>query len=532
MRKFTQLMLTLALLVVGVGGVKAEKVYTVDYSTYTGFPFPYNVMGYVPEWVGGVMTDYGADYKYQLKSEADEKGVDTSGAVIVETDNGTKYYRWTTGGGWHQYYFAADIPTVIGGSYKVKALVKASAEVTFDVEMRWSWVGDYPATTTRVTIPQSDKFVEVEWEHKNVGGVSSVLIAKPGDSTVKIEWKSVAVYTADVEPMVVYGDLVEVTPTMHVHNHGGSTDIASPDGEGVYTITDKESEPAGLAWDTQFWIIAPYSLPAGQKFNISFKYKADNAGSVETQTHGASPGSYIIWHCIGNVDFDTDWKDFEKEVAISGDMDGWQSIAFNMHLNSNTKYYIKNVKLKLPEVLGEVVNFMVGPSDWASYSCATKAVSLGEAKGYKVKYEGGNILLEAVTQVPAGEAVLIEGAGAYSFSVIPSAAAITGNELRVSDGSVTGDGSTIYALGKKGGDVGFAKVKYGATVPAGKAYLEIGGGLARDFIGFGEEEATGISLTENSELRTENAVYDLQGRRVAQPTKGLYIVNGKKVLVK
>ena len=511
------------------GGVKAEQVYTIDYSTFTGFPF--YVMGYVPEWVEGVMTDYGANYKYQNKSEADAGGVDVSEAVIVKTNDGTEYYRWTTGGGWHQYNMASDIPLVVGGSYKVKALVKASAAVDIDIEMRWSWSGDYPATTTRVTIPQSDEFVEVEWEHKNVGAASAGLTAKPGNSTAKIEWKSVAVYTADVEPMVVYGDLVEVTPTMYVHNHGGSTDIASPDGEGVYTITDKESEPAGLAWDTQFWIVAPYSLPAGQKFKISFSYMADNAGSVETQTHGATPGSYITWHCIGNVDFeDTDWKNFDQEVAIGEDMNGWQSIAFNMHLNSNTKYYIKNVKLKLPEVLDEVVNFMVGPSDWASYSYATKAVSLGEAKGYKVKYEGGNILLEAVTQVPAGEAVLIEGAGAYSFSVIPSAAAITGNELLVSDGSITGDGSTIYALGKKGDVVGFAKVKSGATVPAGKAYLVIGGGGARDFIGF-DDETTGIESVKQ-QSKADNQYFNIAGQRVAQPTKGLYIVNGKKVIIK
>jgi hypothetical protein len=44
-------------------------------------------------------------------------------------------------------------------------------------------------------------------------------------------------------------------------------------------------------------------------------------------------------------------------------------------------------------------------------------------------------------------------------------------------------------------------------------------------------EATGISQIENGELRIEN-VYDLQGRKVANPTKGLYIVNGKKVIIK
>ncbi len=45
--------------------------------------------------------------------------------------------------------------------------------------------------------------------------------------------------------------------------------------------------------------------------------------------------------------------------------------------------------------------------------------------------------------------------------------------------------------------------------------------------------ATGIKTVENRESMTKDAaVYDLMGRKVAQPAKGLYIVNGKKVVMK
>ena len=44
---------------------------------------------------------------------------------------------------------------------------------------------------------------------------------------------------------------------------------------------------------------------------------------------------------------------------------------------------------------------------------------------------------------------------------------------------------------------------------------------------------TGISIVEVSgNNSTENVCYDLAGRRIAQPAKGLYIVNGRKVVVK
>lgn len=75
----------------------------------------------------------------------------------------------------------------------------------------------------------------------------------------------------------------------------------------------------------------------------------------------------------------------------------------------------------------------------------------------------------------------------------------------------------------------------GVTVGQYKAYITltgIGKATARglDFIG-SDEETTGIN--EVSSQKAENAEYfNLAGQRVTQPTKGLYIVNGKKVIIK
>ena len=86
----------------------------------------------------------------------------------------------------------------------------------------------------------------------------------------------------------------------------------------------------------------------------------------------------------------------------------------------------------------------------------------------------------------------------------------------------------IYVLNKGTQGVGFYKLKSGKTIDANKAYLTYSGALAREFFGF--DEATGIESIDHSPLTIDHSVYDLQGRRVAQPTKGLYIVNGKKVI--
>ena len=82
---------------------------------------------------------------------------------------------------------------------------------------------------------------------------------------------------------------------------------------------------------------------------------------------------------------------------------------------------------------------------------------------------------------------------------------------------------------------------------ANKAYLElannklgisedeldtsVGGAQLSKGFSFQFPEATGISgVTTPSTL--SNTYYDLQGRKVAQPTRGIYIFNGKKVMVK
>jgi len=168
----------------------------------------------------------------------------------------------------------------------------------------------------------------------------------------------------------------------------------------------------------------------------------------------------------------------------------------------------------------------VGDSKFVTFS-STKNVKIQGVTAYKAKVNGNYVALEEVTEVPAGQAVIIEAeANDYELPVIDSAAAIEDNDLKVSDGTVTGD--NIYVLANKNSVVGFYKLGAGVTVPAGKAYLQVEA-AGRDFIGFGTE-TTGIKNVES--VKGEGEVYNLKGQRVAAPTKGLYVVDGKKVVLK
>ncbi|MDO4994336.1 MAG: hypothetical protein Q4E32_04970 [Bacteroidales bacterium] len=76
------------------------------------------------------------------------------------------------------------------------------------------------------------------------------------------------------------------------------------------------------------------------------------------------------------------------------------------------------------------------------------------------------------------------------------------------------------------------------TLKAFRAYFQFSANGGSDVkaltfdMDFGDGDATGIELVESGELRDECEIYDLAGRRVSTPTKGLYIINGKKVFIK
>ena len=152
--------------------------------------------------------------------------------------------------------------------------------------------------------------------------------------------------------------------------------------------------------------------------------------------------------------------------------------------------------------------------------------------------DGENITFSQIKgTVAAGTGVFLKGTASETINipVSLSGSSISGtNKLAGITSATAVDNNEYYGLS---GNV-FKKVNAG-TVPAGKALLPASAitGSARElkFV-FEGSETTGISdasrLKDNGEMRNDN-FFNLKGQRVAQPTKGgLYIVNGKKVVIK
>ena len=197
----------------------------------------------------------------------------------------------------------------------------------------------------------------------------------------------------------------------------------------------------------------------------------------------------------------------------------------------------------------EMDEITIGDESMGTY-CSTHALDFSGTDNIKAfivsafKPSTGEVILTRITDVPANTGIVVKGAaGTYSIPMSPGET-IVANMLRgVTTNTVLnkveGD-YTNYVLAKKNGNLGFYAVVDGSTLSAGKAYLplptaSLPSGARSIKLVFEDGETTGISeaspLNDNGEMTNDN-VYDLQGRRVTKPTRGLYIVNGKKVVIK
>lgn len=91
---------------------------------------------------------------------------------------------------------------------------------------------------------------------------------------------------------------------------------------------------------------------------------------------------------------------------------------------------------------------------------------------------------------------------------------------------------TTYVLAKDANGLGLHNYT-GENLAKGKAYLFVSGGGAKALsFYFGDEETAINAVKADESVNADAATFDLSGRRIAQPTKGLYIREGKKILVK
>lgn len=279
---------------------------------------------------------------------------------------------------------------------------------------------------------------------------------------------------------------------------------------------------------------APYRVKFDNS-NRNILIKTDSQPGIVTvgvkMLGGNKTSSIIVQESANGSTFEN-----VDELSISGSQNDIVNLVTTKLCQPTTRY------IKLCFNKGEGSNVGVGPititkttipvtisaAGWATLytGCALNFEGTG-LTAYTATLEGTTVTLNSVSSVPAGTGVVLKGAPQnYEIPVVGSSESAKGDLKGSTSEDIEATGK--YILVQNGSNVEFAKATSG-TIKAGKAYLEKTSS-ARILNVVLAGEATGIKSIET--VQESNKVYNLNGQRVAAPQKGLYILNGKKVIIK
>lgn len=306
-----------------------------------------------------------------------------------------------------------------------------------------------------------------------------------------------------------------------------SSDNVATDASSIIRLTGSEGtyklSTEGL--NVQSQTTGSQAFPATSSTGVDFVFTSSNNDGIVSITNAAS-----------RVDDD---KDGSMHNATGWTVNGivnWSASA------DNSKWVVE-------DATSLTVNLSNVDGMYYATFCAPFSYTVSEGTtAYTLSQSGEWLIPTAVVgEVPAGTPVLLKGTVSSATLTIGSGYAAT----PLTTTSISGTYTTMdfalsgtpaataeYFLGKKNGVLGFyhsgiASKEGFYTLGANKAYLSSSAGARGFAIMWDENETTGVNevIGKMSEV-TDGAIYDLQGRKVANPSRGMYIINGRKIVIK
>ena len=346
----------------------------------------------------------------------------------------------------------------------------------------------------------------------------------------------------------------------------GATVIAVPDAN-MEVVYDGEAHTFG-AWTVIGQTNGNIQLLDGESFTDGdgkndYKYvdiyKKDNNAGIQ-QAINLEPGKYLLTVTaraattngaafrvfagsktadiarIGNTGgtFDRGWNDASVEFTVTEKAD----VNIGVQSGNGKDLWWSATRFRLVKI-GELASatMSITAAKYATFIAPFNVTIPADVTAVKIRgVDGDNKLVEetVTTTIPANTPVVLHSENVVDATFYGESVAATNN---LTEGILTGTYTEIdapeksYILNKIDDWVGFAKVAEGNTtlkVGANRCYIKADAVTSAPFFRLGG--TTNIANVENAEA--DAAVYDLMGRRVDAPAKGIYIVNGKKVLVK
>lgn len=181
----------------------------------------------------------------------------------------------------------------------------------------------------------------------------------------------------------------------------------------------------------------------------------------------------------------------------------------------------------------------ISDAGYATFSAAQHYTLPAGLTAYRVSdVTTTEVIMAPIAVIPACTGVVLKGdEGSYTLTSTASADAIGTNYLvaNLADYALQGNNGSNYNYTLAAGPTFMGSTGSG-ILASGKAFLRTtvvaASETRRLTLNFSEDDTTGISNLTTTISKGEEAYYDLSGRRVIKPTRGLYIVNGKKVVIK
>lgn len=270
------------------------------------------------------------------------------------------------------------------------------------------------------------------------------------------------------------------------------------------------------------WTIEPATLDKGTNGSVSLTDRADVFGLVQMKAlEKTGKTTYYLNSRINDA--------FISQYPTDKFYDtGWNNQACSCYYQFEEVEYPNTITFH--DATG--IN---GVSHIATFSAPFATIIPEGVKAYYVSAKGAEATMTAIDAqaIPANQGVILTSESGAAATMVPAAsetaATITGNQLGHSAGAAqtltAGEG---YILGNGTEGTAFYPCKAG-SLPINKAYL-LGNGESAIVMNFGNA-VTGIN-TIAAPASAKAPIFDLSGRRVVKATKGLYIQNGKKVIVK
>ncbi|MBQ9203168.1 MAG: hypothetical protein IJ155_02880 [Prevotella sp.] len=388
--------------------------------------------------------------------------------------------------------------------------------------------------------------------YNSASGASGEATVRFSDGTntkdLVIEYASVVAHEWATVTESTTWDWTTTSSTVQLKDDGSTTPAKAEDKEINAADFDGECNALDAKWPEGFNAAALILNKAEFVTRGSNHYYQGHIIKLKTSVPGtinvkySSTGSksrdlYINGSKYGETTSSTTYKESGEVAVAAGDI-----VISGMETDGSVSNYLHIEKIVFTAAPASVAGTITA-ANWntfsSNYPLDLSTISGGTAYVAKSAADGKVVMTECTNKVAAGTGLMIKGTADAEFSINTTADATTAPEANLLVGLPNGGEAPVgsYVFGWPSEDAtayGFYYVdSAAAALGAGKAYLDAGGsvGARLSFI-FDDEETTGITDNKRDTITNNGEYFNLAGQKVAQPTKGLYIVNGRKVVVR